>query len=122
MRGLGATNRIFGLLDREPAIPPTTPKALPVPVPSPTIPGSGTLKLENVGFAYPSRPGSMVLDGLNLEVQAGESVALVGMSGSGKSSVNALLLRYYDPGVGKVTFDGIGAYIFASTFLHPGLD
>jgi ABC-type multidrug transport system fused ATPase/permease subunit len=109
MRGLGATNRIFGLLDRDPAIPATTSQAIPVPKPVPTAasPG-GILRFEGVGFAYPSRPSARILDKFTLEVNAGESVALVGMSGSGKSSVNALLLRYYDPDAGKVTFDGIG--------------
>jgi ABC-type multidrug transport system fused ATPase/permease subunit len=104
MKGLGATGRIFSLLDREPVIPASTPGARALVMP----PAGGTLRFEDVRFAYPSRPGSAILDGFSLEVRPGESVALVGQSGSGKSSVNALLLRYYDPSAGRITFDGVG--------------
>jgi len=99
MRGVGAGERIFELLDRHPAIPPYT--GAPV---DPTR--RGPVRFEGVYFQYPSRPGVEILKNLELEVKVGESVALVGRSGSGKSSVNALLLRYYDPVKGKVTFDG----------------
>ncbi|KAH9915484.1 P-loop containing nucleoside triphosphate hydrolase protein [Fomitopsis serialis] len=99
MRGVGAGERIFELLDRHPAIPPYTGAAV-----DPTR--RGPVRFEGVYFQYPSRPGVEILKNLELEVKVGESVALVGRSGSGKSSVNALLLRYYDPVKGKVTFDG----------------
>ncbi|KAJ7578678.1 P-loop containing nucleoside triphosphate hydrolase protein [Mycena floridula] len=99
MRGMGAGTRIFELLDRTPAIPPN--KGIAVPSTR-----TGTVKFENVQFEYPSRKGVEVLKNFELEVGIGESVALVGASGSGKSSVNSLLLRYYDPVKGKVTFDG----------------
>ncbi|KAJ2968986.1 hypothetical protein NUW54_g13068 [Trametes sanguinea] len=66
----------------------------------------GPIRFEHVWFEYPSRRNVQILKDLNLEVAMGESVAVVGQSGSGKSSINALLMRYYDPIKGKVTFDG----------------
>jgi ABC-type multidrug transport system fused ATPase/permease subunit len=101
MRGIGAGQRIFELLDREPAIPPST----GITVPTDRV---RTVRFERVGFEYPSRRGVEVLKDFNLEVTPGESVALVGMSGSGKSSVNALLMRYYDPIRGRITFGDQG--------------
>ncbi|KAJ7503059.1 P-loop containing nucleoside triphosphate hydrolase protein [Mycena galericulata] len=99
MRGIGAGTRIFELLDREPAIPPR--KGIAVPAER-----RGVLKFENIKFEYPSRKGVDILKHFNLEVGVGESVAIVGKSGGGKSSVHSLLLRYYDPVEGKITFDG----------------
>ncbi|KAH7883273.1 P-loop containing nucleoside triphosphate hydrolase protein [Phlebopus sp. FC_14] len=99
MRGIGAGTRIFELLDRKPAIPPNQGLEL-----DPTR--RGVIKFENVGFEYPSRRGVRILEDFNLEVGVGESVAIVGRSGGGKSSIQSLLLRYYDPVRGKVTFDG----------------
>ncbi|KAK7691345.1 hypothetical protein QCA50_004740 [Cerrena zonata] len=99
MRGIGAGVRIFDLLDRKPAIPPDT--GIEV---EPTRRGS--IKFEKVSFEYPTRKNVTILKDLDLEVGVGESVAIVGKSGSGKSSINALLMRYYDPISGKITFDG----------------
>ncbi|KAJ8076687.1 ATP-binding cassette permease mdl1 [Marasmius tenuissimus] len=99
MRGVGAGSRVFELLDREPTVPSN--QGVPV---SPTR--RGPIRFENVQFEYPSRKGVEILKGFDLEVGVGESVAIVGQSGSGKSSVQSLLLRYYDPVRGKVTFDG----------------
>ncbi|TFY79601.1 hypothetical protein EWM64_g4409 [Hericium alpestre] len=99
MRGLGASTRLFSLLERRPAVPEDTGVPLD-PV------RQGPLRFENVYFAYPSRAGVSVLEGFDLQVGVGESVVIVGKSGSGKSSVLSLLLRYYDPNKGKVTFDG----------------
>lgn len=99
MRGVGAGVRIFELLDRSPAISPD--------VGADVDPARrGPVRFENVTFEYPSRPGVEILKNLDLEVKVGESVAIVGRSGSGKSSINSLLMRYYDPVKGKVTFDG----------------
>ena len=66
----------------------------------------GHLRLENVSFAYPSRPDSTVLRDLDLDIPAGKFVALVGSSGSGKSTVLGLLERFYDPTRGRITLDG----------------
>ncbi|OBZ65950.1 ATP-dependent permease MDL1, mitochondrial [Grifola frondosa] len=99
MRGIGAGVRIFELLDRTPAIPPDV---------GADVDSSrrGPIRFERISFEYPSRKGVQILKDLDFEVAIGESVAIVGQSGSGKSSINALLMRYYDPVRGKITFDG----------------
>uniref|UniRef100_A0A1I8HYN6 ABC transmembrane type-1 domain-containing protein n=1 Tax=Macrostomum lignano TaxID=282301 RepID=A0A1I8HYN6_9PLAT len=66
----------------------------------------GEIALEGVQFTYPQRPGVEVLHGLSLSFPAGQTVALVGVSGCGKSTVMALLQRFYDPSNGRVTLDG----------------
>jgi len=99
MRGIGAGTRIFELLDRAPAVQPGVGVVL-----DPAR--SGPLRFENVTFSYPTRRGVNVLEDFHLEVNVGENVAIVGKSGGGKSSIHSLLLRYYDPVRGKVTYDG----------------
>lgn len=66
----------------------------------------GTIELKDVEFSYPSRPNVLIFKDFSLKVHAGRSMALVGQSGSGKSSVIALVLRFYDPTSGKITLDG----------------
>jgi ATP-binding cassette, subfamily B, bacterial len=91
--------RIFEYLDLPVEVAdPVTPASLPAP--------RGHLRLENVGFTY---PGSAVpaLSGIDLDVPAGTSLALVGETGSGKSTVAALIARLYDPATGRVTIDGV---------------
>ncbi|XP_074557178.1 putative multidrug resistance protein [Curcuma longa] len=68
---------------------------------------SGNVEFKGVEFAYPSRPESLILRGFNLQVPAGRTVALVGSSGSGKSTVIALLERFYDPVGGEILLDGV---------------
>ncbi|KAG6520211.1 hypothetical protein ZIOFF_017249 [Zingiber officinale] len=68
---------------------------------------SGNVEFKGVEFAYPSRPESLILRGFNLQVPAGRTVALVGSSGSGKSTVIALLERFYDPLGGEIFLDGV---------------
>lgn len=97
----GATERLTEILDEVPAIAaPHNPVALPVPA-------LGEIRFENVVFHYPARPEKSVLNGLNFNVQAGESVAIVGPSGAGKSTIFSLLLRYYDPQSGGIRVDGV---------------
>lgn len=66
----------------------------------------GTIELKNINFSYPSRPDVIIFKDFNLKVPSGTSHALVGQSGSGKSSVVSLILRFYDPNSGKVMIDG----------------
>lgn len=67
----------------------------------------GELEFEHVKFTYPSRPDSVVLKDFNLKVEAGKTVALVGASGSGKSTAIALVQRFYDADEGEVRLDGV---------------
>src|SRR5262249_42227843 len=76
----------------------------PKPLPSPP---RGEVAFDHVRFAYPTRPQVAVLDGISFAVRAGERVAIVGPSGAGKSTVFHLLLRFYDPAAGAVTFDDV---------------
>ena len=67
----------------------------------------GELELRDLHFAYPSRPETAILSGMNLSIKAGETVALVGPSGAGKSTLFQLLMRFYDPQSGQILLDGV---------------
>ena len=67
----------------------------------------GEVVFENVTFAYPTRPKNMIFNGLNLKIESGKTVALVGPSGGGKSTTIGLIERFYDPIGGRITLDGI---------------
>ncbi len=101
-RAAGATERLLELLEAEPAIgAPADPARL---APS----GRGArVAFESVTFSYPSRSGEHALDRVTLEVSPGETVALVGPSGAGKTTLFQLLLRFHDPSSGAIRFDGI---------------
>jgi ATP-binding cassette, subfamily B, bacterial len=97
----GASERLFEILRVKSAITaPASPRALPVPA-------RGDVSFDNVSFAYPTRPDTMAADGVSLTVRAGEKVAIVGPSGAGKSTLFHLLLRFYDPASGTISFDGV---------------
>ncbi len=97
----GAAERLFEILNVKPEIhAPAHPVALPAP-------SRGAVAFDNVRFAYPTRPDAPVLDGLSFAVRPGETLALVGPSGAGKSTIFHLILRFYDPLSGSVTFDGV---------------
>ncbi|KAJ4877838.1 ABC transporter B family member 19 [Raphanus sativus] len=100
IRGGEAVGSVFSVLDRQTRIDPDDVDADPVE----TI--RGDIEFRHVDFAYPSRPDVMVLRDFNLRIRAGHSQALVGASGSGKSSVIAMIERFYDPLAGKVMIDG----------------
>jgi len=102
LRAAGATERLMELLAaRSPVAEPAAPRALPA------TRGGSALRFEDVGFHYPSRPGTPALQHVSLAVRPGETVALVGPSGAGKSTVFQLLLRFYDAQQGRILLDGV---------------
>ena len=97
----GATERLIEILDtRSSIVVPARPVALPVPP-------LGTVEFEDVDFAYGVRDEEPILSGLSFSVGSGETVALVGASGAGKSTVFALAQRFYDVGSGRILVDGV---------------
>ncbi|KAF6264784.1 P-loop containing nucleoside triphosphate hydrolase protein [Scenedesmus sp. NREL 46B-D3] len=109
---VGAGRRVFQLMDRTPQLPPSGTLR-------PTgSPDGAALEFKNVHFAYPSRPDSWVLSGFSLTISPGQSVALVGSSGGGKSTVVRLVQRFYDPQHGTLTLDGVDLRSVDRTFLH----
>lgn len=98
MRAVGASERVFELIDAAPA--PQRDGQRPDPV-------KGAVALEGVSFAYPTRPDRPVLHDVSLRIAPGEVVALVGPSGGGKSTIAALLSRFYEPSAGRLTLDGV---------------
>jgi ATP-binding cassette, subfamily B, bacterial len=100
-RAAGATERLMEILATEPQVrAPAQPARLPAPV-------QGRLEFSAVRFAYPTRPEQAALADFSLAVAPGEAVALVGPSGAGKSTVFQLLLRFFDPGSGRILLDGV---------------
>ncbi|KAH9772917.1 ABC transporter B family member 15 [Citrus sinensis] len=100
-KGSSAIRTIFTILDRKSEIDPEDPKANE-DIEEPT---KGFIELKNVFFSYPSRPDQMIFKGLTLKIEAGKTVALVGQSGSGKSTIIGLIERFYDPQSGSVMVD-----------------
>jgi len=100
-RAAGAAERLAEL-GAEPAVivEAVNPKTLPKPV-------QGSVRFEEVSFRYPTRPDSPALDRFDLSVTPGETVAIVGPSGAGKTTVFNLLLRFYDPEAGTIRVDGV---------------
>lgn len=96
-RAIGASERVLEILEEKP-------ETVKNEGESPAI--SGDISFEQLTFSYPTRPEVEVLKGLNLDIKAGEKVALVGHSGAGKSTIIQLLLRFYQPQSGQILIDG----------------
>ncbi len=102
LRAAGATERLMELLGTQsPITSPSKPLLAPMPL------AGSAIKFEAVDFHYPSRPLQPALQNFSLDVQPGQTVAIVGPSGAGKSTVFQLLLRYYDPQSGQIVLDGV---------------
>ena len=100
-RASGAAERLAELRDEVPVIAePAAPQSLPRPT-------QGAVAFDAVSFRYPTRPDSLALDRFDLRIAPGETVAIVGPSGAGKTTVFNLLLRFYDPQAGRVSIDGV---------------
>lgn len=107
-----AADELFTTIDKQSAIDPMSSAGL-----QPEH-CNGDIELQNVHFAYPSRPDSQVLDGLSLSIPARKTTALVGASGSGKSTIVALLERWYDQAAGSITLDGINIHELSLRYLR----
>ena len=101
LRGAGAASRLAELLEARPEIaPPARPERLPEPA-------RGSLSFRNVTFRYPARPETAALKDFTLEIEPGETVAIVGPSGAGKSTIFQMVERFYDPQGGTIRLDGV---------------
>ncbi|CAN6230648.1 unnamed protein product [Urochloa humidicola] len=116
-KGADAVASVFAILDRETEIDPDNPEGYkPEKL-------KGEVDIREIDFAYPSRPEVIIFKGFSLNIQPGKSTALVGQSGSGKSTIIGLIERFYDPLVGAVEIDGrdIKTYNLRALRKHIGL-
>ena len=91
--------QVFEILDSDQSIKdPINPESL--------LKGQGEIEFKNVSFAYESNPNKLIIDNLSFKIEAGKSVAIVGATGSGKSTIVRLLYRFYDVTGGKIFVDG----------------
>jgi ATP-binding cassette subfamily B protein len=102
LRAAGATERLMELLGTRSVVSsPNTPLQAPWPQ------SGSSVSLQALNFHYPSRPQTLALSGLNGDIHAGQTVAVVGPSGAGKTTLFGLLLRFYDPQAGRIVLDGV---------------
>ncbi|CAI5441125.1 unnamed protein product [Caenorhabditis angaria] len=109
MEAVGASRKVFELMNRQPQF---ALDGLEKPI------VNGNIRFENVSFNYPSRPNNPVLKDLTLNINAGETVALVGPSGGGKSSIVSLIEHFYEPNSGKITLDNIEVRDINHVYYH----
>ncbi len=111
-RALGATDRVFELIDGQI-------EDINLTVKTKDLPGkSGEIEFKNVSFNYPTRPDFIVLKDISFKANIGETVALVGSSGSGKSTIASLISRFYDPINGQILVDGKDSREYSITELR----
>jgi ATP-binding cassette subfamily B (MDR/TAP) protein 1 len=116
-KGADAVTSVFSIIDRKTEIDPDNPEGYkPKNL-------EGKVDITEIDFAYPSRPDVIIFKGFSLSIQPGKSTALVGQSGSGKSTIIGLIERFYDPLVGTIEIDGIGIKTYSLRALrkHIGL-
>jgi ATP-binding cassette subfamily B protein len=101
LRAAGAAERLAELLAERPEI-----SAPPHPTPLPE-PARGAITFDHVGFRYPTRPDASALSDFSLDIAPGETIAVVGPSGAGKTTLFQLIQRFYDPAAGEVRIDGV---------------
>ncbi|KAK4355413.1 hypothetical protein RND71_024384 [Anisodus tanguticus] len=99
-RGGSAISSVFKILNRKSEVSPEDPRGIRVKKPI-----KGKIELKHVYFSYPSRPEQVIFHDMNLKIEAGKTVALVGYSGTGKSTIIGLIERFYDPKKGLVLID-----------------
>ena len=109
-KGVGASKGILKVLLREPQVRFKGGATVPVV--------KGNIRMENVEFTYPSRPDQKVLKGFTMDMEAGKTYALVGSSGSGKSTIISLLEKFYVPDSGKIFVDGVDILDIDPFYLH----
>jgi len=96
---IGATENLMNIIDTK------NEKELLTGIKKPNI--TGNISFQNVEFSYPQRPDVSVLKQISIEAKANETIALVGSSGAGKSTIASLILRFFDPTQGEIYFDGV---------------
>ncbi|CAG9998253.1 unnamed protein product [Clonostachys byssicola] len=114
-RAISAANELFALIDRESEINPFSKSGIrPEQV-------TGAIEFKNVHFAYPARPDNPVMEDFSLVIPAGKITALVGSSGSGKSTAIGLIERWYNPTMGSITLDGVDVKELDVTWLRTNV-
>ncbi|CAG4947892.1 unnamed protein product [Colias eurytheme] len=112
IKGISAGGRVFEYINKEPKMDTSGTKVIKYHE------FHGDIEFKDVSFSYPTRPEAIVLNNFNLRIPAGKTVAIVGSSGNGKSTIAALLERFYDVDKGSVTIDGVDIREMDCTWLR----